>query len=190
MPDKVRGAVAKRQAEFLAGRYCAARALAALAADNTEVGSGDNRAPQWPVGTVGSISHTAGRALAVASFDQHCLGLGIDCETLIRPELAERLYDRIATDADSERWRRSEWSKEWFLTLLFAVKESLFKALYPAVGSYFGFDSARLLRLQDGEFSVALTRDLNRRWRAGAVFEGRYITGPEFAVTLLKLSRY
>jgi len=33
------------------------------------------------------------------------------------------------------------------VTLIFSAKESLFKALYPHVGNYFGFEAAKLLEL-------------------------------------------
>ncbi|MCV6604473.1 MAG: hypothetical protein OIF34_04145, partial [Porticoccaceae bacterium] len=60
LPQRVSKAVPKRQAEFLAGRHCAALALKSLGFENTEVQSGENRIPHWPQGAVGSISHTAG----------------------------------------------------------------------------------------------------------------------------------
>lgn len=185
IPDRVKQAVVKRQAEFLAGRFCAARVLEAAGSKNTEVLSGENRVPTWPVNTIGSISHTSGRAVAAASLDQQSVGLGIDCEMLIRPDVVERIYDTIAQDDDSALMKQGGWSEQWFLTLAFSAKESLYKALYPTVGRFFGFDSAKLLHLQDGEFSIALTRDLNDRWRSGQEFQGRYMLGDEFAVTLL-----
>ena len=189
MPEKLKRAVPKRQAEFLAGRYCAARALSAAGCESTEVLSGENRVPAWPANTIGSISHTAGRAMAVASLNERCVGLGIDCETLIRPDVAKRVYDTIAIAADNDLLHQTDWSREWFLTLVFSAKESLYKALYPTVGQFFGFDSAKLLGLQNGEFTIALTRDLNHRWRAGRQFHGRYLLGDKCAVTLLEVTQ-
>ena len=184
--------MAKRQAEYLAGRYCAAKTLSALGVTDTDVQSGENRVPYWPQGAIGSISHTAGRAVAVASLENNYTGLGIDCEMLIRPDVAERIYNTIAVPSETALFKQLNWSKEWFLTLIFSAKESLYKALYPTVGVFFGFDSAEILHIGNGKYTIALTRDLNKKWRAGQQFEGRYLIddklpGNEFALTLLEV---
>ena len=191
-PDKLHGAVARRQAEYLAGRYCAAKALSALGVGDTDVQSGENRVPHWPQEAIGSISHTVGRAVAVSSLGKHCTALGIDCEMLIRSEVTERIYNTIAVPSETTLLEQLSCSKEWFLTLIFSAKESLYKALYPTVGVFFGFDSAEVLGVSNGEYTIALTRDLNKKWRAGQQFEGRYliddkVPGSEFVLTLLEV---
>ena len=191
-PDKHQRAVAKRQAEYLAGRYCAAKTLSALGMTNTDVQSGENRVPHWPQGATGSISHTAGRAVAVAGLENSYTGLGIDCEMLIRPDVTERVYGTIAVTSETALLEQLNWSKEWFLTLVFSAKESLYKALHPTVEVFFGFDSAEVLGVGNGEYIIALTRDLNDKWRAGQQFKGRYlmdenVPGSEFALTLLEV---
>src|SRR5690606_3948746 len=57
--------LAKRQSEFLAGRLCAREALACLTQQRSIPAVGEDGAPQWPAGVVGSITHGAGLALAV-----------------------------------------------------------------------------------------------------------------------------
>ena len=57
----VRG-VAKRQAEYLAGRLCAREALHQLCGQALVPGRDEDGVPLWPAGTVGSITHGAGRA--------------------------------------------------------------------------------------------------------------------------------
>jgi 4'-phosphopantetheinyl transferase EntD len=71
-----------RAREFLAGRVAAHRALAALNAPNCSVAR-QARAPVWPTGFVGSISHSAGLAVALCASSQHYLALGIDIQTPI-----------------------------------------------------------------------------------------------------------
>lgn len=51
-------AVNKRRCEFLAGRLCARNALADIGAGMPAIPTTDNRAPQFPIGLSGSITHT------------------------------------------------------------------------------------------------------------------------------------
>lgn len=46
------------------------------------------------------------------------------------------------------------------LTLVFSAKESLFKALFPQVQAWMGFDCARVTKLDDKTLTLALTRQL------------------------------
>ena len=52
---------------------------------------------------------------------------------------------------------------EFALTLIFSAKESLFKALYPAVGRYFDFLDIRLssINLDDNSVAFTLRNDLS-----------------------------
>src|SRR3979409_1002599 len=59
LPQALRHATQKRQREFLAGRWCAEEALQCLGAGSTHVAMAKDRAPIWPDGVVGSITHTA-----------------------------------------------------------------------------------------------------------------------------------
>ncbi|GAB6041857.1 hypothetical protein [Endothiovibrio diazotrophicus] len=61
------GAVAKREAEFLAGRLCARCAFALGDFEETAVAEGEGRAQRWSVGAVGSINHTDGAAVAMVA---------------------------------------------------------------------------------------------------------------------------
>ena len=68
LPTEIREAVAKRQREFLVGRYCAARALAhAGYLGDGWLPLGEDRLPVWPAGWIGSISHSRFGAVAVAT---------------------------------------------------------------------------------------------------------------------------
>ncbi|UTW45959.1 4'-phosphopantetheinyl transferase superfamily protein [bacterium SCSIO 12696] len=187
LPPRVSKAVPKRQAEFLAGRYCAARALNALGSRDLVVHSGENRIPRWPENTVGSISHTAGKAVAVAAWKKDYVGIGIDCEMQVSDEVCERIYDTIAIPEDTQLLNRGGWEKAWFLTLLFSAKESLFKALYPTVNKYFGFDKAQLLEVTENTFAIALTDNLNDRWCKSQIFSGCYLRGEGYVVTFLEI---
>src|ERR1700716_1803425 len=75
LPQPLRHAVPNRQREFLAGRLCAAQALRCLGADSTHVGMAGDRAPVWPDGVVGSITHSGGFAAAAVAWAATSPGL-------------------------------------------------------------------------------------------------------------------
>ncbi|WP_352542194.1 hypothetical protein [Mesorhizobium sp. M0018] len=61
-PPSLCTALPLRGAEFLAGRAMADAALQALGQLTTEIPIGPDRAPVWPKGSVGSITHARGIA--------------------------------------------------------------------------------------------------------------------------------
>src|SRR6202165_5059978 len=85
LPQALRFATQKRQREFLAGRWCAEQALQRLGAGSTHVAMAADRAPIWPDGVVGSITHTGNFAAAAVAWAADIAGLGIDSEQIIDP---------------------------------------------------------------------------------------------------------
>lgn len=73
-------AVQKRRREFAAGRAAARQAMRHLGAGPQPVLAGADRAPVWPEGLTGSISHTRSCAMAVLAPAKAVQGLGIDLE--------------------------------------------------------------------------------------------------------------
>jgi 4'-phosphopantetheinyl transferase EntD len=58
--DLVADAVEKRRREFVTTRRCARQALAQLGVPPVPIRPGPGRAPVWPAGVVGSLTHCAG----------------------------------------------------------------------------------------------------------------------------------
>jgi 4'-phosphopantetheinyl transferase EntD len=74
-------AIPRRRLEFATGRDCARRAMAALGHARASIPRGQDRAPIWPDGLVGNITHTDDWvAAAVARRDQGFAAIGIDLE--------------------------------------------------------------------------------------------------------------
>src|ERR1700688_5221299 len=88
LPQALRHATQKRQREFLAGRWCAKQALQCLGAGSTHVAMAGDRAPIWPDGVVGSITHTGGFVAAAVAWAADIAGVGIDSEEIIVPAAA------------------------------------------------------------------------------------------------------
>lgn len=171
----------KRKADHLAGRIAAAHALP----DHAVPGIGPSGEPLWPDGISGSITHSGTRAMAVVT--QHPALIGIDCETILPENEALEIKDGIIDAQEEAVLSRSGYPFALALTLVFSAKESLFKALFPKVKSYMGFDSARITMLDKETLMLALTRPLTG-FDEGTAFTLHWLHNGDGVITLLSRS--
>ncbi len=165
--------VAKRQAEYLAGRVCARAALQRLDGRDYVPGTHEDRAPIWPAGIHGSITHGRGWAAAVVAAEGACRGLGLDQENLLSDERAERLAGEILTETELQRLAPGDLGLA--VTLTFSLKESLFKTLYPLTRQRFYFEHAEVLEWSsEGHARLRLLTDLSPQWRHGQEIDGQF----------------
>lgn len=175
-PASIQRSVAKRQAEFLAGRLCARAALRQLDGFEGVPAIGEDRAPQWPGHVSGSITHSNGQAAAIVAHKAQWRGLGMDLETLLTLERAERLAAEILTPHELQRMATGPKEQiAQLVTLTFSAKESLFKALYPMVHKRFYFEHAEILEWSpDGHARLRLLTDLSSEWRHGCELDAQF----------------
>lgn len=181
----------KRQAEFLAGRICAARALKGLGMAATLPGRHpENGLPLWPAGVRGSISHSHGMAVAIAGNARQWRSLGLDLEKTMGGQRAQRLRQAILTPTE-QHWLDDHPADQagQRLTLLFAAKESLFKALNPLCGTYFGFQDAEVVEYDADRLGLRLLRDLSDEFRSGMLFHARWAAFGHGMLSLVALPR-
>src|SRR5208283_6057556 len=76
----VRGASARRVADFATGRRCARSALLKLGLTPESILVGPYREPVWPEGIVGSITHCPGFYAAALAHRRDLRSIGIDAE--------------------------------------------------------------------------------------------------------------
>ncbi|WP_432225818.1 enterobactin synthase subunit EntD [Enterobacter wuhouensis] len=167
----------KRKADHLAGRIAAAHALP----DHAVPGIGPSGEPLWPDGISGSITHSGTRAMAVVT--QHPALIGIDCETILPENEALEIKDSIIDAQEEAVLSRSGYPFALALTLVFSAKESLFKALFPKVKSYMGFDSARITMLDKEALMLTLTRPLTG-FDEGTAFTLHWLHDGDGVITL------
>ena len=175
-PDIVRKAVAKRKAEFLAARVLVKLALQALGCSEVEqqIQNAEDRSPVWPAGVTGSITHTTGfAACCVGTISARPL-IGIDSELLLSVDTAQHLSADIHNQAELQLLLQAGLSAAVATTLIFSAKESLYKALYPVVRSFFGFEMARLSRVEVHCNSLWLNLDPS--------FAGHYGVKPQYRI--------
>ncbi len=182
--------VAKRQAEYLAGRLCAREALRRLTGLARVPASGTDRAPQWPAGVSGAITHGSGWAGAVVGHASQWRGLGLDVEKLIPAARAERLAAEILTPAELFRLEGlPPAQRAQRISLTFSAKESLFKALYPLVLRHFYFQDAELLEVDSsGQLHMRLLADLHPDWLAGSRIQGQFAEFDGYLLSLVSLA--
>jgi enterobactin synthetase component D len=183
--------VAKRQAEYLAGRLCAREALQRLTGTASVPASGADRAPQWPSGIAGSISHGGGWAGAIVGHSQAWRGLGLDVEKRLPAARAERLAAEILTPAELLRLDSlSAAQRAQRISLTFSLKESLFKALYPQVLRHFYFQDAELLSCDSEQKTrLRLLIDLHADWPAGSEVQGQFAEFDGYLLSLVGIPR-
>ena len=132
-----------RAAEFRLGRRAAHLALEEIGCEPQPILRGLQREPIWPQGVAGSITHAGSHALAAAAFLSDVGGIGIDLED--RGRFFPALETEIAGEDELSALGRMEGSAKEDATIeLFSAKESIYKAHYPRIGHYFGFDAARI----------------------------------------------
>lgn len=180
-------AVPKRKAEFLAGRYCCKQALSRFNIHNFTVGIGQNRAPQWPVGIKGAISHNTHHAMVALTADASTLGIGIDIETVMSSKTMDNIKEAIIFGDEANHLNVADASPMVALSLIFSFKESFFKAAYPSTGYYFDFDAVTIdtIDYEKCKFSLTVVQDLNPQIRPGMVFEGDFAFVDEQVISMI-----
>lgn len=150
-------AVPSRQAEFAGGRQAARHAMAALGLPPCAVPIGADRAPRWPEGVVGSITHDGGLCLAIVGRSEAWQAIGIDLER--DAELSPEIAAEIATE--TELSALAPLSRGRAAARVFSAKEAAYKAQYPLTGCLFGFD-AMAAHLPDGGMRMCADTGLGR----------------------------
>ncbi len=167
-----------RQAEFATARACARAALADLGID-ASIPKRDGGSPAWPSGMAGSISHTRGFCLAVASRHGHVIG--IDVEEIGR--MSSGIERRILVDTERDDLHGlDEAGRQQQVATVFAAKEAFYKAHYELNARYLGFD---VITVRVGETSLSFegssgdvgSEIIDRTAGRARVHDGRVIVG-------------
>jgi enterobactin synthetase component D len=188
-PENIKGAVNKRQSEFLAGRYCAKQALEQYNICNYTLFALENRAPSWPKGYVGSITHTSENALSVVAQDSEYAGLGIDAEDILSPQKVSDIREIITTETEYNFLKEHYLDINIAFTLVFSAKESLYKALNPIVDIFFDFQAVEIHELTQNTFKLALAIDLSSTYKKGHIFEGSYLLNKQQIITIITINK-
>jgi 4'-phosphopantetheinyl transferase EntD len=170
-PATLRRAIARRKAEFLAGRAMTQAAMACLGLPPRPVDTSPNRAPLWPSGLSGSISHARGRCACLLSQDTS-RSFGIDTEAIAEGRSLSAILSQTLSPDEHALLTQGPYPPSINATVAFSAKEALFKALFPQVGHHFGFDAAELTNAPGhSSLTLALTTDLTETLPQGTRFD-------------------
>ncbi len=174
---EVARAVPKRAREFAAGRVLARQLFGELGLSSaTSIPVAEGRAPLWPAGVMGSISHCNDLCAVALTSAARVSGIGIDVEGN-RP-LGRELRD-LCLRPDEYHLPESQWM------VVFSAKESVYKALYPSIRQFLDFQDVSIRFEGDGNFVGTLHR-YAPPFQAGSSFPGRFfVNGPHIATSVI-----
>lgn len=172
-----------RRREFAAGRAMARDALTALGHAPTAIPQAPDRAPVWPQGIAGSISHSD--LLCVAALSTDLIGLGIDIEP--NRDLEPNLITTICSDAEVARLPASDLLR--LAKLTFCAKEAAYKAQYPITREILDFsDFDVTFDFKALRFAACFTRQVGP-FREGDRLDGQFGAAADHLVTTLSIGQ-
>lgn len=184
-PEKLSVAVIKRKAEYLAARYAARQLLQSYGCDSVP-SLGPDRAPVWPSGWNGSISHSCECAIVIITPEHLGLTPGVDVEFFPTEPLNETA-DIFTSSYEQTLLKASGVGYDIALLIAFSAKESLYKALYPKVGLFFSFDAASICQINPyiKTVTLELRQTLSSDYIEGKKITCRYTMLDEGVVTII-----
>lgn len=184
-PEFLNKAPVKRRTEYVAARY-AAKLLLEDEGCYDNVGSNLSRAPIWPTGFCGSISHSGNFSIASIAPRTTTLTLGIDIEMLGSKSIV-RAADIFCTPVEQTLLSSCHIAYETALLIAFSAKESLFKALFPEANNSFGFKSSRIRQLDISacRITLELIQTLTPTQTNGSLFYGYFSLQDNKVITLI-----
>ena len=182
--EEVAGAAPTRIEQFTAGRVCSRIALGRLGVATTPVLRGEDRAPIWPPGFVGSISHTDTWCAAAVARVEDVRSIGIDLEPAT--PLKESLWRRVCTPKERD-WLHALSAPGLTGKVIFSAKESVYKCQYPITSKFLGFQAVQL-ELGDESFRAVFQQEAGE-FKPGDVMTGRYLVEDGLVATACELPR-
>ncbi|MGZ5857367.1 MAG: 4'-phosphopantetheinyl transferase family protein [Burkholderiaceae bacterium] len=147
-------AVQRRQAEFIAARWCAHQALEKIGKPADLVPVGQLGAPQWPEGIIGSITHESGICLAAVAHATTINGIGVDLFDTRRKTGMAEIAD-LVLNKEEVSFCGSAADGASYIKLAFSAKEAVIKAISAKVGRYLDMREI-LLSIETDSFQASL----------------------------------
>ncbi|MDT0177376.1 4'-phosphopantetheinyl transferase superfamily protein [Enterobacter sp. BRE11] len=184
-PSAVQQAVKKRRAEYLASRWLAREVTGEIGIPDFLLKNHSDRSPVWPPGVQASLSHTDG-AVALAMTRQP-LCIGVDIESVMSLHTAEETAALLMSSQEEARLRALPLPFSQAATLLFSLKESLYKALWPQLHQPMDFPQASLLEadITTGKAVIVLNHSFSAAFAAGMRLEADFRLEADRVLTLL-----
>lgn len=185
--DAMSHAVPRRRAEYSAGRIGAHRAMQRLGFAPMPVLNGEDRAPIWPTGITGSISHCGGACVVLMTKTSNFQSIGVDVE------------DNLPLPIDAIETVCLPQEILWLDTLpktmrntqarqIFSAKECTYKCQYQITKNMFDFNTLHIdLDVETCSFSATFKRPM-LPFLAGAKLTGRMVQTNKFMLSVMCLA--
>ncbi|MEH6360026.1 MAG: 4'-phosphopantetheinyl transferase superfamily protein [Amylibacter sp.] len=177
-----------RRLEYTAGRIAARDAMSQISVYNKPVITGQDRAPIWPAGLVGSISHTKDYCVAAVAHSNDIHIMGIDIEPN-RPLDAVLSYE-ICNSAE-RAWlaQQPACQQGTFARLIFSAKECTYKCQYMLTRKLFGFKALNVeIDLATASFCATFTQPVSL-FPTGYRLAGRFFMGQGIIMTTMVIEQ-
>jgi 4'-phosphopantetheinyl transferase EntD len=185
LPTSLQSAVSKRKAEHLASRWLVKQRLTQLGLPHFVLRNAPDRSPLWPTGIQASLSHSNNVAVMAATREPLCVG--VDVEQLMAEETADETADLLMSSEEKQYLLAQPLSFAQAATLLFSLKESLYKALWPQLHQSMDFLQAEVVELnvEKGHAELRLCQDVGEHFHRNLLLQARFwLTGTR-VITLL-----
>jgi 4'-phosphopantetheinyl transferase EntD len=164
-PGEAITALPKRCTEFAAGRSAARAAMAQLGLPAAAIAMAPDRAPLWPAGLTGSITHSATACLAAVQRAPGLIGLDLEPATALDRDLWS-----ITLRAEEQEWLATQSNAPLLAKLIFSAKEAAYKAQYPRSKTLFGFEVLQITLSADS-FTARFCQDIPS-FAKGTILQG------------------
>jgi 4'-phosphopantetheinyl transferase EntD len=161
--------------------------MVALGVPVHPVPQGPDRAPVWPAGLAGSISHSESICLAVVGSARRYAALALDVEA--DDDLPAGILPHICTPAE-QAWLsvQPQQMRGRLARLIFSAKECAYKLQYPVTRKLLDFDAFEITPdVESGQFEATLTCDV-APFGARHQFAGRFTFGAGLVLTAMAMS--
>ena len=184
-PKYLEQAASTRLSEFYSGRILIQAILAQYYDFYDGVTSLSQRLPQWTPPFRGSISHSKNQIVVVVSTSTAYLG--IDIEHWVSDALIAEGRHLILNHQDFKIWDeiQSYFTLQQFMTLVFSMKESLYKAVYPKARHYIDFLDAAIteISLQNRCVKLRFSNEIQNKFQLIDEYEGYWLIQENYVLT-------
>jgi len=185
-PKLIAQAHPKRQHEYLYGRILAQAVLKHHFSLDQPLTSMHEHLPVWPTHVLGSISHSQNKLIVALSNNANYLG--IDIEHWVSSEFAQESTHLILTPFEFELWKIKAYEFfdfSQFVSLIFSVKESLYKAVYPIAKQYIDFLEASVVDIdfENKKLTLAFTSEIQQRYQLLERYDGGWKVEQDYIMT-------
>lgn len=185
-PLKIAQACVKRKNEYLYGRVLAQAVLNHHFGLDQSITSMHEHLPIWPTHVLGSISHSQNKLIVALS--NNAVYLGIDIEHWVTSEFAQESAHLVLTPSEFDLWKNK--AAEFFdfagyVSLIFSVKESLYKAVYPTAKQYIDFLEASIVDIdfENQILTLNFLTEIQQRYQLLEQYQGGWVVEQDHILT-------